>query len=173
MLIVKSLVSPRRSNKVDAGGELSCAEYYQFIKQQIDHQDNLVNQRVIWQIIAQAFFFGAYASLMNAPKEAKGPLFDAEQRLLLWLLPLAGLLAGLLTYVGIVSSLKTIRYLRMLYDDYSHGKAPTDRSSRLYPPMQGPPHLRRWASLAPILMPILFALTWLIVLGRLILATLA
>ena len=119
---------------MDEGGELSCAEYYQFIKQQIDHQDNLVNQRVIWQIIAQAFFFGAYASLMNAPKEAKGPLFDAEQRLLLWLLPLAGLLAGLLTYVGIVSSLKRIRYLRMLYDDYSHGKAPTDPSSRLYPP---------------------------------------
>jgi hypothetical protein len=158
---------------VDEVGELSRAEYYQFIKQQIDHQDNLVNQRVIWQIIAQAFFFGAYASLMNAPKEAKGPLFDAEQRLLLWLLPLAGLLAGVLTYVGILSSLKTIDYLRKLYDEYSHGKAPTDPSSRLYPPMQGPPHLRRWASLAPILMPIVFALTWLIVFGRLILAVLA
>jgi Trk-type K+ transport system membrane component len=75
---------------VDEAGQLSRAEYYQFIKQQIDHQDNLVNQRVIWQIIAQAFFFSAYTSLMNAPKESKGPLFDAEQRLLLWLLPLAG-----------------------------------------------------------------------------------
>jgi hypothetical protein len=162
-----------RSEQVSEAGELSCAEYYQFIKQQIDHQDNLVNQRVIWQIIAQAFFFGAYATLMNAPKEAKGPLFDAEQRLLLWVLPMAGLLAGLLTYVGIVSSLKTIGYLRKLYDEYSHGKAPTDPSSRLYPPMQGPSHLRRWASVAPILMPIVFALTWVVVLGRLILAVLA
>ena len=86
---------------MDEAGGLSRAEYYQFIKQQIDHQDNLVNQRVIWQIIAQAFFFGAYASLMNAPKEAKGPLFDAEQRLLLWLLPLAGLLAGLSRMLGL------------------------------------------------------------------------
>jgi hypothetical protein len=66
MLIVKPLVSSIRIRKVDEGGELSCAEYYQFIKRQIDHQDNLVNQRVIWQIIAQAFFFSAYASLMNA-----------------------------------------------------------------------------------------------------------
>jgi hypothetical protein len=120
---------------VDEAGQLSRAEYYQFIKQQIDHQDNLVNQRVIWQIIAQAFFFSAYTSLMNAPKESKGPIFDAEQRLLLWLLPLAGFLAGLLTYVGILSSLKTIDYLRKLYDEYSHGKAPKDSSSRLYPPI--------------------------------------
>jgi hypothetical protein len=158
---------------VDEAGQLSRAEYYQFIKQQIDHQDNLVNQRVIWQIIAQAFFFGAYASLMNAPKEPKGPLFDAEQWLLLWLLPLAGLFAGLLAYVGIVSSLKTIEYLRKLYDEYSHGKATRDRTSTLYPPIQGPPHLRRWASLPPIWMPIVFAVTWFIVLGRLILAALA
>lgn len=156
---------------MNEAGELSQAEYYQFIKQQIDHQDNLVNQRVIWQIIAQAFFFGAYASLMNAPKEPKGPLFDAEQWLLLWLLPLAGLLAGLLAYVGIVSSLKTIEYLRKLYNDYAE-KATSDRSSTLYPPIQGPPHLRRLASLAPIWMPIVFAVTWLIVLGRLIVVAL-
>ena len=155
---------------MDEAGQLSRAEYYQFIKQQIDHQDNLVNQRVIWQIIAQAFFFSAYTSLMNAPKESKGPIFDAEQRLLLWLLPLAGFLAGLLTYVGILSSLKTIDYLRKLYDEYSHGRAPKDSSSRLYPPIQGPAHLRRWASVAPILMPIILSLTWLIVLGRLIVA---
>ena len=155
---------------VDEAGELSRAEYYQFIKQQIDHQDHLVNQRVIWQIIAQAFFFSAYTSLLNAPKEAKAPPFDAEQQLLLWLLPIAGLLTGLVTYAGIVSSIKTIAYLRELYDEYSHGKARVDASSRLYPPIQGPPHLRRWANLAPVLMPIIFAATWLMVIGRLIVA---
>jgi hypothetical protein len=135
--LLYSLGQFNRGEYVDEAGQLSRAEYYQFIKQQIDHQDNLVNQRVIWQIIAQAFFFSAYTSLMNAPKESKGPLFDAEQRLLLWLLPLAGFLAGVLTYVGILSSLKTIDYLRKLYDEYSHGKAPKDSSSRLYPPIQG------------------------------------
>jgi hypothetical protein len=157
---------------VDDAGELSRAEYYRLIKQQIDHQDNLVNQRVIWQIIAQAFFFSAYASLLNAPKEAKGPPFDAEQQLLLWLLPIAGLFTGLVTYPGILSSIKTIDYLRKLYDEYSHGKAPVDASSRLYPHIQGPPHLRRWASLAPLVMPLIFAVTWLIVIGRLIIAAL-
>jgi hypothetical protein len=53
---------------VSEAGELSCAEYYQFIKQQIDHQDNLVNQRVIWQIIAQGFF----RRLCNADECAEG-----------------------------------------------------------------------------------------------------
>ena len=38
--------------------------------------------------------------------------------------PTAALLAGLLTYVGIVSSLKTIVHVRQLYDDHLKSKAP-------------------------------------------------
>jgi len=157
---------------MDDSGELSRAEYYQFIKQQIDHQDNLVNQRVIWQIIAQAFFFGAFAAVTNAPKEAKGPLFEAAQGLLLWLLPLAGLITGLLAYIVIMASIKTIDYLRNSYEEYSQGKVAPDRSSRLYPHIQGPPELRQWAKWPPICMPIVFVVTWLITLGRLLVAAL-
>jgi hypothetical protein len=48
-------------------GDLSRAEFYQLIRGQIEHEEETVNQRVMWQIISQAFFFGAYASLLNAP----------------------------------------------------------------------------------------------------------
>ena len=101
---------------MDKKGELSLAELYGLIRSQIEHENDLVSQRVIWQILTQVFFFGAYASLLNAPLEAKNSLFETEQILLLWRMPTAALLAGLLTYVGILSSLKTIVHLRQLYE---------------------------------------------------------
>ena len=76
------------------------------------------------------------------PIEAKNSLFETEQILPLWLMPTAALLAGLLTYVGIVSSLKTIVHLRQLYEDHLRANASGDPSSKLYPDIQGLPHLR-------------------------------
>ena len=154
---------------MNPAGEQSKAEYYGLIRGQIEHHDNLVNQRVIWQIITQAFFFGAYASLLNAPKEAKAPSFEAEQLLLLWLMPVAGLLAGALAYASIISSLKSIEHLHKLYDDYARDRV-EDVSAKLFPHIQGPPHLLKWAKLSPTWMPIVFSAAWLLVLGRLIFA---
>ena len=79
-------------------GELTLAELYTIIRSQIEHEGDLISQRVIWQILTQAFFFGAYATLLNAPDAAKNTFFEVEQLLLVWLLPTAALLAGLITY---------------------------------------------------------------------------
>jgi hypothetical protein len=155
---------------MDPSGEQSRAQYYELIRSQIEHHDQLVNQRVTWQIITQAFFFGAYATVLNAQQEAKNPLFEAEQLLLLWLLPVAGLLAGALTYFSIIASLKTIDHLCALYESHSKTKEPEDASTKLYPNIQGPPHLVKWAKLTPIWMPVVFTMAWLIILGRLAVA---
>jgi hypothetical protein len=45
-------------------GELTRAEHYDRIRNQIEHEDQQVNLRVIWQLIAQAFFFSAYTTLL-------------------------------------------------------------------------------------------------------------
>jgi hypothetical protein len=151
-------------------GELSLAEFYGVIRSQIEHENELVNQRVIWQILTQAFFFGAYATLLNASKEAKNVLFESEQTLLLWLIPTAALFAGALTYMGILTSLKTVVYLRQLYDDHVASQAHHDPSSKRYPPIQGPLQVRYWAMLSPAFLPIVFTISWLLVLGRLLTA---
>jgi hypothetical protein len=151
-------------------GELSLAELYGLIRSQIEHENELVSQRVIWQILTQAFFFGAYASLLNAPKEAKNYLFESEQILLLWLMPIAAILAGLLAYISIVSSLKTIVLLRQRYEDRAHSKSPGDPSSKLYPDIQGPAQWGNMAMFSPGMMPLVFTVSWLVVLGRLVIA---
>ena len=151
-------------------GELSLAELYGLIRSQIEHENELVSQRVIWQILSQAFFFGAYASLLNAPKEAKNALFESEQTLLLWLMPSAAIIAGCFTSIGILSSLKTIKHLRQQYEGHANSKALRDPSSKLYPDIQGPPHLRHLEMLSPAGMPVVFTLAWLLILWRLLIA---
>jgi hypothetical protein len=74
---------------VSQTGDLNRAQYYELIRNQIEHEDQTVNQRVIWQIISQAFFFGAYASLVTAPQQARDPVFQALQQFLLWAMPMS------------------------------------------------------------------------------------
>jgi hypothetical protein len=140
---------------MDNDGDLSLAELYSVIRGQIDHEDDLVSQRVLWVLLTQAL-------LLNAPKEARNSLFEAEQTLLLWLLPTAALLTGLLAYLGIALSLKSIAYLRHLYEDHVQAKALGDHSTKFYPDIQGPPYLRRLAFLTPAWMPMILIIAWLV-----------
>ncbi len=41
---------------MDKNGELSLAELYGLIRGQIDNEDDLVSQRVLWALLTQAFF---------------------------------------------------------------------------------------------------------------------
>jgi hypothetical protein len=46
-------------------GDLTRAQYYDRIRSQIEHEDELINLRVVWQLLAQSFFFSTYASAAN------------------------------------------------------------------------------------------------------------
>jgi uncharacterized membrane protein YhdT len=42
----------------------------------------------------------------------------------------------------------------------------SDVSAKLFPPIQGPHQLRRWAQISPIGLPMLFIVTWLIIVAH-------
>ena len=50
---------------------ISGIQYYKIIRSQIEHEDNLINQRLSWFVAAQAFLFSAYAILLNAPSQVR------------------------------------------------------------------------------------------------------
>ena len=147
-------------------GDLTRAQYYDRIRSQIEHEDELIDLRVVWQLLAQSFFFSTYASLLNANKEAKSVLFHQEQEVLFWLVPLAAFFAGLLTAGSIFTSLANIAHLRHLFEDYAKDEAAEDQSAKLFPPIQGVERLRKLANIAPIGLPLLFILAWLAILIR-------
>ena len=148
-------------------GDLTRAEYYDRIRSQIEHEDELINLRVVWQLLVQSFFFSTFATMLNAKEQAKTALFDQLQYFLVWVVPIAALLAGLLTFVSIVTALWNINSLRRSHENYSRDNARQDPSTKLFPPIQGPEYVRRLAQVSPIGLPLLFILTWLIILIRL------
>lgn len=119
-------------------GNLRRAELYQLIRSQIEHEDELVNLRVVWQLLVQSFFFSAYAALLTAKEPAKNPAFENLQQLLIWLIPVVALCAGLLTFISTFTALRSIRYLRQLYENYDQRVQERDPSAKLFPAIQGP-----------------------------------
>jgi hypothetical protein len=156
----------RGADDMSDDGDLSRADYYRLIRSQIEHEDELVNLRVVWQLLVQSFFFSAYVTLLNATQQAKSVLFEHLQHLLTWLIPVAAFLAGLLTFISIFTALQTVRFLRERYEAYDRVDH-SDTSAKLFPPIQGPPQLQRWAQISPVGLPMLFIVAWLIIIVRL------
>jgi fatty acid desaturase len=150
---------------MNESGNLSRADLYDRLRSQIQHEDNVINIRVVWQLLGQSFFFSTYAAVLNSKGEAKNVLFQQQQELLLWAVPIAALIAGLLASMSIFSSLYTIEHLGTIYDRHTDDK---DQSAKSFPSLRGPEKARVWALVPPIGLPILFILIWTIILSRLI-----
>jgi hypothetical protein len=49
-------------------------DWYRTIRDQIQHEDNLIVQRLAWLMAAQSFFFTGYAIVANATPQPRSPL---------------------------------------------------------------------------------------------------
>lgn len=78
-------------------------------------------------------------------------------------------MAGFLTFVSIFTALRTVQYLRERYESYDQMEH-SDASAKLFPPIQGPPQLQRWAQISPVGLPMLFIVAWLIIFVRLLMS---
>jgi hypothetical protein len=76
---------------------LSTTDYYRIIRGQVEHEDNLMMQRLNWFITSQSFLFSAYAidvtSFFSSPPLANSELSDTRQ-LLRILIPLVAIIAS-------------------------------------------------------------------------------
>src|ERR671932_1705181 len=96
----------------------SSAELYHIIRERIDYEENLLNQRVIWLIFSQSFLVSAYAIMLNSPPEPKTPMYGELQSCLIWLLPSLSLILSIIVYLRVISTLYQIAQLRESFDTY-------------------------------------------------------
>jgi hypothetical protein len=127
---------------------------YSVTRTQIEHYDNSVNQRVIWLSIGQSFFFNVYAMLITA--KAPTPALFSKQQMLAVIFPIAALLVAIFTLIDVVAG---IFYLRKLRKNY---KGATDGSSQegRFPMINGNKYDRLFQRISPIMIPLIFILTW-------------
>ena len=137
----------------------SVSEVYKIIRGQVEHVDNNLGQRVIWLVIAQSFFFGAFASLING--KPPNPQLDLMHGALIKILPIAALLTVLFTFIDVITSIVYMRGLRKKYEASLEDDINVDSA---YPNITGSKMQRIFMHASPILIPTLFIILWLILL---------
>ena len=133
----------------------SSAELYRIIRERIDYEENLLNQRVIWLIFSQSFLVSAYVIMLNSPPEPKSPMYGELQSSLVWLLPVLSLIVSIIIYISVISALYHIAELRESFETY-----PKDDTIERFPAMNDTSFIRRLGGLPPILVPLLFIGAW-------------
>ncbi|MGD1020861.1 MAG: hypothetical protein ABSA12_16240 [Verrucomicrobiia bacterium] len=140
------------------GSSLSPLEYYNVVRARIEHEDNLVVQRLSWLVASQSFLFTAYAIVTNGLASQPPPpgclRFSAQLQLLYQLIPVVGTLTCGLIYVSILAAIASMRQLRNSY----HSRFPDDEHG--LPPIMTRAPIRSFGHSAAILLPPLFIIIW-------------
>src|SRR5262245_7378588 len=82
------------------------------IRKRIEHEDNLLNQRVSWIVGSQAFLLTGYAILLNAPLQFRSEEFARAHTLLMKLIPLTSICVSILLWLSILAGILAMRDLR-------------------------------------------------------------
>jgi hypothetical protein len=136
---------------------ITVERYYVIVRSQIEHEDNLIGQRLSWFVAAQSFYFTAYAIVMSNLRTDHPVWVLSQMRLLLLLLPVVAVVTSLLIYATIVAGWIAMSKLRELYEVFaSHG-----RTIGL-PPVQGYRRTQVLGQAAPMFLPGVFIAIWLV-----------
>jgi hypothetical protein len=135
---------------------LSPLERYQVFRNRIEHEDNLIMQRLSWLMASQSFLFTAYAIVTNglsASSITGGNKFVGHLDILARIIPVVALVNSLLIATSIFGALKAIRELREEYQ----------RQTQFLEiiPLQTSQFARDLGLSAPVLLPLLFGAVWL------------
>ncbi len=140
-------------NKADT---ISDIEYYSLIRSQIEHEDNLIGQRLSWFVASQSFFFTGYAIVVSNLKPNL-PVHH-QQTLLYHIIPLAGVVTCVLLYSTTLGGHFAIRNLSRLY------KRESDGHPNGLPPVHGLRRTQFLGEAAPLFLPPIFLFLWLLIL---------
>jgi len=134
--------------------KLNVNDLYDQVRAQIEHEDNLLTQRLNWFLTSQSFLFTAYAIVFNGtPLPSSANL--AVRSVLMQVIPLIGVAAGGLILIAILGGAIVMRDLRN-----SFVPSQADAKEAGLPPLQGRAATRFMGLLAPILLPLMFISVW-------------
>ena len=145
---------------VAAPETISPLERYQLFRSRIEHEDNLIIQRLSWLMASQSFLFTAYAIVTNGLTSSAGNganTFANRLQTLVQIIPVVALLNSFLIAISIFAALMAISQLRRSYQ----------QSATLeILPLQTSRTARAFGLSAPVLLPLLFFAVWLFLLAQ-------
>ena len=139
---------------------LSPSESYNILREQLQHEDNLITQRLSWLVGSQAFFFTAYAIVLNSPERPKTFLVGSLQDYFLGTLPVVSLLCAALIYVSIIAGFLAMLSIYRSVSNFYHDAA------MQFPPLRGRKLTRYMGFASPLLLPPIFIIVWFLLWSR-------
>ncbi len=134
---------------------VSPRELYRIIRSQLEHEDTLIGNRISWFVTAQAFLFSAYA-IVSGAQSADRLMFPRQPALVLQSVPLVAMIVVMVIYPPILAGVRAMHDLRRLYDRHVSSPDPS------LPPVHGLKGTILLGHLAPLLLPPLFLVVWLV-----------
>lgn len=150
-----------RATLIPAMADLDPLDHYRLVRSQIEHEDNLVSQRLSWFLASQSFLFTAYAITLNGPVQLHSQAFEAKERLLMYLLPLVGIISAALIWLSILAGFRAMRALREDFYRMIGNRLPSG-----LPVIQMTGGTLLGGQLGPLMLPVIFLAIWLILLAR-------
>jgi hypothetical protein len=135
--------------------QLSPVDYYRLVRSQIEHEDNLVSQRLSWLLASQSFLFTAYAIVVVNLTVGHTPWAMRQEHLLLTVIPVVSILTCVLVYATIVAAIFAIVHLRRVYNSRAESAGMAG-----LPPVQGYRQTQIFGQIGPLLLPPVFLAVW-------------
>src|SRR6266481_1916124 len=89
-------------------------EEYEFLREEIRHQDNLINARLSWLVSSQSFLLSGFAVSLNGSAQSLLPVYAKLNVILVTSLPLAGLVTDMASYLTIWAAMLRMTKVRHL-----------------------------------------------------------
>ena len=145
----------------DLATSLPEIERYRLVRQQIEHEDNLVSQRLSWLLGSQSFLFTAYAISLNGPTQIRSKQLETHLGLLLLILPLVSIISAFLIWMAVLAGTWTMYKLRRSYERefvrFFRDQIPSVQSTGL---------ALLLGHCAPVILPVVFIVVWLLLVLR-------
>jgi len=132
--------------------------YYEQVRHQIEHEDDLITQRLSWLMASQSFLFTAYAIMLNGlqPKPGAATPLEYSKLGFCHLVAIAGILSTALIYASICGGVLQISRLKKLWVERQPADALLQR-----PPVQSSGIPFMLGQSAPRLLPVILIALWL------------
>jgi len=112
---VKATVQPATMPQPYTG--ISLEKRFELIREQIKHEDELINQRLNWLLLSQGFLFAAFTAIITADKTQ----IIVNPNTLHWIIagiPVTGLAFNLFSFFGLDAAYRSLKYLRLNWIKY-------------------------------------------------------
>jgi hypothetical protein len=131
-------------------------EKLEALRRRIEHEDNLINQRLSSLLASQSFLVTAFAISLNAPTVFRSNGFGAANMILAMVIPWVAVACVLFLALTLIGAIMSLAVLRKEATKYT---MPGDLE------IHSPALIRRLGLAAPVAVPLVFLIFWLVVLA--------